>query len=45
LNSANAALTVIAHRPGQPPGVVMYNDMSHLPGELRWTGFPGPVAP
>ena len=40
LNSANTALTVIEYRPGQPPSIVMFNDMSHLPPELRWTGFP-----
>lgn len=40
LNSANAALTVIECRPGLPPGVTMFNEMSHLPAELRWTGFP-----
>ncbi|ACQ78341.1 Phosphoglycerate mutase [Beutenbergia cavernae DSM 12333] len=45
LDSANAALTVIEHRPGLPPGVVMVNDMSHLPAELRWTGFRGVVRP
>jgi probable phosphoglycerate mutase len=22
------------------PSVVVFNDMSHLPDELRWTGFP-----
>ncbi|MFR9806139.1 histidine phosphatase family protein [Pseudonocardia sp. RS010] len=40
LNSANAALTVIECRPGLPPGITMFNEMSHLPTELRWTGFP-----
>ncbi len=40
LNSANAALTVIEYRPGMPPAVVMFNEMSHLPAEFRWTGFP-----
>lgn len=45
LESANAALTVIEYRPGQPASVVMVNDMSHLPPELRWTGFPGPPRP
>lgn len=40
LSSANAALTVIEHRPGMPPSISMHNDMSHLPAELRWTGFP-----
>lgn len=37
---ANTGLTVIEHTDGEPPGVVMVNDMSHLPPELRWTGFP-----
>ncbi|MBB2914412.1 putative phosphoglycerate mutase [Streptosporangium becharense] len=40
LNSANAALTVIEYRDGLPPTIVMFNDMSHLPPDLRWTGFP-----
>lgn len=38
---ANTGLTVIDHADGEPPGVSMVNDMSHLPAELRWTGFPG----
>ncbi|WP_022891331.1 histidine phosphatase family protein [Agromyces subbeticus] len=38
---ANTGLTVIEHTDGEPPGVVMVNDMSHLPDELRWTGFAG----
>ncbi len=45
LNSANTALTVIEYRPGLPPTLVMFNDMSHLPTELRWTGFPTRVRP
>lgn len=40
LNSANTALTVLEYRPGLPPTVVMFNEMSHLGPELRWTGFP-----
>ncbi|MBO3086266.1 histidine phosphatase family protein [Cellulomonas fengjieae] len=40
LNSGNTALTVLTYRPGLPPTLVMFNDMSHLPAELRWTGFP-----
>jgi probable phosphoglycerate mutase len=40
LSHCNAALTVIRYTPGQPAGVLVYNDMSHLPGHLRWTGFP-----
>ena len=41
LSSANAALTVIEYRPGAPASVAMFNEMSHLPPELRWTGFRG----
>jgi serine/threonine-protein phosphatase PGAM5 len=40
LNAANAALTVIRYTRDRPPGVLLVNDMSHLPPELRWTGFP-----
>lgn len=39
LSCANAALTVVEHRSGQPPTVVMVNDTSHLPPDLQWTGF------
>jgi len=43
LESGNTALTVLQYRDGVPPTVVGYNDMGHLPAELRWTGFaPGP---
>ncbi len=45
LNSANSALTVIEYRPGLPPGIVMFNEMSHLPTDLQWTGFPDAVRP
>ncbi|MCW4459173.1 histidine phosphatase family protein [Microbacterium sp. MPKO10] len=40
ISSANTALTVLQFRPAHPPTVVMFNDMSHLPDDLRWTGFP-----
>ncbi len=40
LNHCNAALTVIRYAPGRPSSVLLYNDMGHLPTELRWTGFP-----
>ncbi|MGZ0151436.1 histidine phosphatase family protein [Kribbella sp. WER1] len=40
LSHCNAALTVIRYTPGRLSSVLMYNDMSHLPSELRWTGFP-----
>ncbi|MER7417302.1 histidine phosphatase family protein [Micromonospora peucetia] len=45
LNSANTALTVIEYRDGLPPTIVMFNDMSHLPSDLRWTGFPAGAWP
>lgn len=45
LDSANAALTVLEYRPGLPPALVMFNDMTHLPADLRWTGFPGAARP
>jgi serine/threonine-protein phosphatase PGAM5 len=37
---ANTALTIIEYRDDLAPTLVMFNDMSHLPKELRWTGFP-----
>ncbi|WP_326819672.1 histidine phosphatase family protein [Streptosporangium sp. NBC_01756] len=40
LNQCNAALTAIRYTPGRPASVLFYNDMGHLPLELRWTGFP-----
>lgn len=45
LDSANAALSVIEHRTGLPPALVMFNEMSHLPVDLPWTGVPGAVRP
>ena len=45
LSSANTALTVIEYRPGTFPSISMFNDMSHLPPELRWTGFPSALHP
>jgi broad specificity phosphatase PhoE len=40
LNHGHAALTVLRYFTDRPPTVVVFNDMSHLPDELRWTGFP-----
>jgi serine/threonine-protein phosphatase PGAM5 len=40
LNAANAALTTIRYTPGRPPALLTFNDMSHLPEALHWTGFP-----
>ncbi|MET9863780.1 histidine phosphatase family protein [Streptomyces smyrnaeus] len=39
LNCGNTALTAIEYRDGTAPTVLLYNDMGHLPPELRWTGF------
>lgn len=36
----NGALTVVRYSPGRPSSLLLYNDMAHLPPELRWTGFP-----
>lgn len=45
LNSANTALTLIEYRTALPPTIVMFNDQSHLPPDLRWTGFPSTARP
>ncbi|MFC8828457.1 histidine phosphatase family protein [Streptomyces sp. NPDC057137] len=45
LNHCNAALTVIRYAPDRPSSVLLYNDMGHLPAELRWTGFPAQPHP
>jgi probable phosphoglycerate mutase len=39
LSHCNAALTVLRYTPGRPSSVLLYNDMQHLPVDLRWTGF------
>ena len=39
LDHANAALTVIRYSPGRPAALLTYNDVGHLPADLRWTGF------
>ncbi|MFG2497199.1 histidine phosphatase family protein [Streptomyces sp. NPDC048441] len=40
LTHGNAALTVIRYAEARPATVLVHNDVSHLPDELRWTGFP-----
>ena len=40
LDNGHAALTVLRYFTDRPPTVVVFNDMSHLPYELRWTGVP-----
>lgn len=37
----HAGLTVIMYPLDGPPSVMVSNDVTHLPPELRWTGFPG----
>ncbi|XVQ06293.1 histidine phosphatase family protein [Spirillospora sp. CA-255316] len=43
LSCGHTALTVIEYHDGAAPTVLLYNDMGHLPTDLRWTGF-GPGA-
>ncbi|WP_116949032.1 histidine phosphatase family protein [Jiangella endophytica] len=45
LDSANTGLTLVECRTGLPPTLVLFNDLGHLPDELRWTGFRGVVRP
>lgn len=45
LNAANTGLTVIDFRTGLPPAIVMFNDLGHLEGADRWTGFPPAARP
>ncbi|MEU4398031.1 histidine phosphatase family protein [Micromonospora orduensis] len=40
VNSHNAGLTVIRYGPAGPPNLVAFNDVAHLPPELRGTGLP-----
>jgi len=39
-SQCHAGLTVVRYELGAPPSVVVANDMTHLPADLRWTGFP-----
>ncbi|MDA0563156.1 histidine phosphatase family protein [Streptomonospora sp. S1-112] len=45
LACGNTALTVIAYHDGAAPALRVYNDMGHLPDDLRWTGFGPGVRP
>ncbi|USX54851.1 histidine phosphatase family protein [Lentzea sp. HUAS12] len=45
MSCGNTGLTVLQFREGTPPALLVYNDMSHLPEELRWTGFGPGVRP
>lgn len=39
LNCGNTAVTALEYRDAGEPTLLMYNDMGHLPTDLRWTGF------
>ncbi|QUH00608.1 histidine phosphatase family protein [Saccharopolyspora erythraea] len=45
LNAANCSLTIIRCQPGRPLSLLCFNDLSHLPEALRWTGFPAELRP
>ncbi|MFC4018821.1 histidine phosphatase family protein [Micromonospora sp. GCM10011542] len=40
LNQHNAGLTVIRYSAAGPPNLIAFNDVAHLPPELRGTGLP-----
>lgn len=43
LSHCHAGLTVIRYFPDRPPTLIVVNDVSHLPSDLRWTGFPADI--
>ena len=45
LNQMNCAVTILAYQPGLPSTLIIFNDASHLPPGLRWTGFPATLRP
>jgi serine/threonine-protein phosphatase PGAM5 len=45
LNQQHCALTVIRYPADRPAALVIFNDAGHLPGRLRWTGFPEQLRP
>lgn len=45
LSCGNAALTAIDYYDELAPTLLLYNDMGHLPADLRWTGFGGAPRP
>ncbi|MEU7580064.1 histidine phosphatase family protein [Streptomyces sp. NPDC041068] len=45
MSCGNAAVTAIEYYDGAAPVLVQYNDMSHLPTALRWTGFGPGIRP
>lgn len=45
LAPAHASLTVIRYPHDAPASPTVYNDLAHLPEELRWSGFPHHLRP
>ncbi|MEU4563701.1 phosphoglycerate mutase family protein [Actinoplanes sp. NPDC023936] len=45
VNQCNTGVTLIRFPAGQVPRVILVNDVTHLPVELRWTGFPPELRP
>jgi probable phosphoglycerate mutase len=44
-NHCHTGLTIIRYFPSGPPALVVLNDVTHLPADLRWTGFPAELRP
>ncbi|WP_067133745.1 histidine phosphatase family protein [Microtetraspora malaysiensis] len=44
-HALDAAMTAIEYYDGAAPALLLYNDMGHLPPDLRWTGFGPGVRP
>jgi len=40
LNHCNGAISTLLFRPERPASLLSFNDQSHLPTDLQWTGFP-----
>lgn len=45
LGSGNTGLTAIDYYDRGAPTLLMYNDLGHLPEDLRWTGFGAALRP
>jgi serine/threonine-protein phosphatase PGAM5 len=39
LNQCNGAVSTLLFRPERPAMLLAFNDQSHLPADLQWTGF------
>ena len=45
LNHTNCGLSVIRYNAERPASLLVFNDQSHLPPELQWTGYPSALRP